>query len=363
MTAITKNQHYVPRLLLKKFSTKHSSEFRVNVLDLERDEYRKNQNIKNVCSGNYTYDKDNSFEEFLSEHIEGPATEAIESILINPHEVSSIPDENLLRFIIAQAARTRQAYEGGLDFINSAMKTIIQESARLNGLDQSISSRIRIEPNDPSVLLSYMTAHAVFHYRLISDLSVAIVVNKTNQEFILSDHPVFQCNWYLKDESSPLATAYSANGCQFFLPLSPSITYCLYDPSIYLYKTCSNSSLIIATESDVSILNSFQAINASELLIAQSDRMRTSLEGFGKKYANSKPFISNAIHSQATEREDGSLRSTHLTWREQTCKSSLPSFIKIKNKVRRREITHAHRRPDIVIAHEAALAKLRVNNS
>ena len=63
---VTKNQHYVPQLLLRRFAVRSGREDRINVYDIVRGQMRQNQSIKEVCSGNYTYDKDNSVENFLA---------------------------------------------------------------------------------------------------------------------------------------------------------------------------------------------------------------------------------------------------------------------------------------------------------
>ncbi|AVP95676.1 hypothetical protein C7S18_00015 [Ahniella affigens] len=356
---VTKKQHYVPQLLLRRFATPHGSESRINVYDFERQQYRKNQNIRDVCSSNYTYDTNNSFERFLSEHVESPAGSALEILAQTQDRTDPRPSAALLRFLLVQLARTRQMYESSLNFTNAWMQTIFAEVARLNGLDEATARELHIQPSEPREVLAYLAAYAATQYRLISDLNLALVLNQTRVEFILSDHPVFQHNWYLRESAHPMAGSITVRGVQFFLPLSPSVTCCLYDPSVYLYGQATEGAVINATEGDVGLLNSFQAINAGSLLLARSATMEAVLSSLGSRYADSTSFFESATYVPASVREDGTLRSTHLTQRKQTRLPAMPAFVKIKNKVRSQTIECVHRCPENVAAHKMFDESLR----
>lgn len=349
---VTKKQHFVPRLLLRRFATTTGGESRVNVYDLERHQYRQNQNIRDVCSGNYTYDTDETFERFLNDHVESPAGDNLELLSRATDRVDPRPSPALLRFLLVQLARTRQTYQSGLALTNAMMQTVFAEIARLNGLDEGAARKLRIAPSEPRVVLAYLAAYAATQFRLLSDLSLALVINRTKTEFIVSDHPVFQHNWYLRDSTHLMAGSITVRGAQFFLPLSPSVTCCLYDASVYLYRNATDGVVIVASEDDVRILNSFQAINAGSLLMARSTPMEDTLRELSSKYADKKAFVETATYSPATLRDDGTLRSTHISQRRQTRLSSIPGFLKIKNKVRRQPVECVHRSPDVVLAHE-----------
>lgn len=349
---ITKKQHFVPQLILRRFATTVGKDARVNVYDIDRQQYRPNQNTRDVCSGNYTYDTDNSFEVFLSNQIESPAGNELERIAQATDRVDPKPTAALLRFLLVQLARTREAYQSGLAMTNASMQTVFAEMARLNGLDESTARKLRVVPSEPRVVMAYLAAYAATQYRLLSDLKLALVINCTTTEFVISDHPVFQYNWYLRESEHPLAGSIAVRGVQFFLPLSPSATCCLYDPAVYIYHDAMEGSVLVASEDDVRILNSFQAINAGSLLVARSASMKNALIEMGSRYSGTKAFVETASYSPAILRADGTLRSTHIAQRKQTCLPAMPKFVKIKNKVRKRRAECAHRCPDIVLAHE-----------
>lgn len=354
-----KKQHYVPKALLKRFADGAGASARTNVYDIERSSYRARQNIRDICSANYLYDTDDSFEKFLSVHVESPAATDLERLALAAEPAESRPTPNLLRFLMVQLLRTRLAYESSLAFVNAGMQTMFAELARLNGLDVNTASNCRISPSEPRALLAYQTMQAAIRWPLISDLRMALVVNDTAAEFILSDHPVFQHNWYLRDSTARNATSIAARGAQFFLPITPAVTLCLYDPSVYLYGDATSGKLARATEDDVQILNSFQAINAKALLLARSPTMASVLSTLGIKHANSRAFTETGTHSPATVRPDGTLRSLHVSQRRQIPLPSMPSFVKIKNKVRRKPVRSAERSPELVRALEDYVERLR----
>lgn len=349
---VTKKQHYVPELLLQRFAIRSGDEKRINVYDLSRCQYRSNQNTKNVCSGNYTYDRDNSFENFLDRYIETPAGAELEKLSNSLGKISSTPSTVLLQFLLVQLARTRRAYQGNMEFVNSMMRTVFTEAANLNGWDSKIASQLSIEPKEPRAVLAYLAAYAATQYRQLSDLAVCLVVNQTNEEFILSDHPVYQHNWYLRDSSDLLANSITVRGVQFFVPISPSMTCCLYDPLVYVYRSHSRNEVVAATLDDVRIMNSFQALNAESLLMAKSESMSSILQDLGRKYADKHALTASAMNTPARQVDDGTLRSTHIARRHQTRVPAMPSFIRIRNRVRRRAVECSHRRPDVVLAHE-----------
>lgn len=349
---VAKKQHFVPQLLLRGFAAAKRGESRLNVYDFKRQQYRPKQNIKDLCAGNYEYDVDDSFEEFLSEHVETPFGSELKILSQVTDRFDPVPSRALLRFLVVQLARTREAYEGSLAFTNAGVQTMFAEFARLNGLEESAFRRLRVGPSEPRAVRAYLAAYAATQYRLLGDLRLALIVNTTNTEFILSDHPVFQHNWYLRESSHPMAASITVRGIQFFLPVSPSVACCLYDPGIYLYRDASAGVVIEASNEDVRLLNSFQAINAGALLMASSDFMGPMLSKLGTRYSETQAFVETATHVPASLRNDGTIRSTHFTQRRQLLLSAMPEFVKIKNKVRKRRIECVLRDPVTVRAHE-----------
>ncbi len=248
---ITKNQHYVPQLLLRNFSVEEKGEYRCSIYDFKRQQLRHRQNIKDVFSRNYMYDKDNMVENFIGENVEDQVVAEIELILSNTREKLSHPSISLLRFITVQLARTQQAYEQALDFNNEMMKTVFEEITRLNDLDIEAARKLSIVPTDPSAVKAHQALAAALNWPLLRDLKNHLLIIKSESEFVISDHPVFQYNWYLRDSKELMVSSVGAVGIQLFFPLSPKICYCLYDSAIYKYGTARSAFTEISNDEDV----------------------------------------------------------------------------------------------------------------
>ena len=134
-----------------------------------------------------------------------------------------------------QLARTPEALDQRVDLANASVGSMIRQLAELNGIAQEEVEGLRLVPSDPSTIISDIALDGILNWPLIEDLKCHILINETSREFVLSDHPVFRYNWYLRNSKDLGAVAIVSRGVQFFLPLSDRVTYCLYDGSVYKY--------------------------------------------------------------------------------------------------------------------------------
>lgn len=358
---MTKNQHYVPQFLLRRFSLEERGEYRCNVYDLKQCAIRERQNIKKIFSRNYMYGKENIVESFLQRNIEDPVASEIADILNNPTATQKLPGIDLLRFICVQLGRTQEACERALEFINEFSVMIFAELARLNGFDVEVAKKLRLIPSDPSTIVAHQSLESALNWRLIKDLQCHIVVNKTANEFIISDHPVFQYNWYLRKSDEMSCTSIASRGVQLFLPLSPMVTYCLYDSTVYKYGCSRNGYSEVTSEDDIDIMNAFQVVNALSMVVFRTPAIRSKVRRLADKYGVVSAFRNHAACREAREYEDGQLKSLHAVWRTHEILPQMPSFIKIKNKIRRRVVACTERAPEVVAAVSAFKSQLRRN--
>jgi hypothetical protein len=231
---ITKNQHYVPQCLLKHFDCDAKKEKKINVFDLERSVVRYNQPVKKVFSQNYFYGRDNEVETFMAEKIEGPASKVINKIVDGDFNVAGEDILTLHRFVLSLFYRTPEASERVSGFVNSQLESIVRELLSLNGFDPEEASAGHFNFYQDR-LASRMTAQGALDAVILRDLEYHIIKNETTSEFYISDHPVFIYNWLYRDLEHPGVTSITAIGLQIFLPLSPKILLCLYDPKVYKY--------------------------------------------------------------------------------------------------------------------------------
>ncbi|TOB19389.1 hypothetical protein CGK11_23335, partial [Vibrio parahaemolyticus] len=104
MKNTTRNQHFVPRCLLKNFT---SDDNVVNIYDSYRGKLRNPTSIDRVLAENYFYDRDNVVENFLAEYIEEPASRVLKMFRGESNApLDSKAQIDLLRFIVVQLNRT-----------------------------------------------------------------------------------------------------------------------------------------------------------------------------------------------------------------------------------------------------------------
>jgi hypothetical protein len=351
MATVTKNQHYVPQLLLRNFATND----RVVVYDLARSQYRVDQHVRGVCSENYLYDQDNSVEKILSEQIEGPAAGGLKK-LTEPHIDVRQPSTELLTFM-----RTPEAFDQIMGFIQSGADAL---KSSADALIKSIYEQNEWEGRRPrleltinsgrSTILSYAALESSLSVPLISDLAGCLLWNDSIEEFIVSDHPVFQTNSYLNGSDDPRAASIAAKGTQFFMPISPTLTYCLYDPKIYAYRGQSGYGVIHTSLEDVLILNEYQAQNARSFLVARSDRMKNRLENLASKKSPMKS-IKSVTETSAPYFVDDEQRSMQITVRRLPAVAHSLTFVRVKNKIRRQTLDVGYRNDELARQHEAWL--------
>ncbi len=348
---MVKNEHYIPQFLLKNFSVKRKRKYHTNIYDISRDQFRRNQDIRRVCARRFLYDKDNFVEDILDRYVERPAAEVISRLLNSPTSFQGTQLRELLRFISVQLARTPGYFKESQDFLNAFTGTIFKEWARLNGYPISSAERLRLVPTEARSVYAYLTLDSVFNWLLFADLSLHVLINATKDEFILSDHPVVQYNWFLRDDKSPSATSVTNRGLQIFLPISSSITCCLYDDQVYCYGSGPEHFTILGDPADIEILNSFQSLNATDFLICKSEAMETSLSTLGRRYSQVQLFESHASNTPASDAGAGRLSSIHFVWRTQATVPQMPSFVNIRDELQGIPPECKERRPDIVEGH------------
>ncbi|MEY3304849.1 MAG: DUF4238 domain-containing protein [Pseudanabaena sp.] len=329
---ITKNQHFVPQCLLNNFGHGEKKIKRINVFDIDRDVVRYNQVVKNVFSQNYFYDKDNETENFLANEIETPASRVIAGIVSGNFNITRESLLILHRFISSLFSRTPEAAERASGFANSQLESIVRELLSLNGFDPEEASSGHFNFHQDR-LASLMTVQGVRAAEILGDLEYHIIKNETQSEFYVSDHPVFIYNWLYRNLDHPQVTSLTAVGLQIFLPLSPEITLCLYDPKVYKYGQRS-SVTCVSNESDIEILNSFQIINSKSIIGFYSIESETHVRQLYEKYKGIKLHQYESGMLSTKKESEEKIVSTHFVFTRQFKLRKMPSFVKIKRKSR-----------------------------
>jgi len=256
--AENKDQHYVPKMLMKGFANPNHSfclAFRnkkclKTILDIPYD---------HQCQYDYYYGRDKEWEKLLGqiENDTAPIFEKIRndsSFYPNDIEISKIKE-----FIVAQRARTprmidwqkenlrRQEYELAKMFLKSTYLTENEKKIIDSKYDK------QNEENAKKIMRSVS-----FRSKYISDLELLLVHFNSNEKLILSDDPVILLNPFL--HSSGLLNI----GIIILLPISPKDLIVLRDPILF-NKT--DKILFSNRATAINCLNRLQAITFDKRLM------------------------------------------------------------------------------------------------
>lgn len=334
-TQITKKQHYVPRFLLKNFSSDRNKKT-INVFNITDNSFDLVDNpnvdekrilIKKRFQKEFFYDTDNIIENFLGADIETPASKVISSIVdTNNLELSSEDRTKLFCFISSLLSRTPEALQQFVNMLNSSSNQILRELLRHNNLNPELAEEGRFVFNEQN-LISLSALDGAEKHLALKDLELAFVFNKSSTDFYISDHPVFSYNWFYRKSLYPEVTSIFAKGLQIFLPLSYNLTLCLFDPKVYKYG-CKNKKIIeIESPSDVDILNSFQISNANSIIGFRSPSSVSNLKLLYKRYGTRQIFKWETIDINRYEDSDTQKRTRTLPVRRQLELKRMPSFV------------------------------------
>ena len=245
--ATNKNQHFVPRCYLKTF-THNGESLAINLLNLDRQRAIPAAPVKNQCSGDYFYGQDDDLETAIRA-VEGSYASALERIH-SPRYALTNSDKAVLRtFMLFQHLRTEAASMRSVEMFAGMERSI---GAPLPGFIPSIKDAVQMA----------MRAFAD-ETRLLDDLKVCLVRNKTKKPFVTSDDPAVVANrWHKEDpRSRHMSPGLMACGTTVFLPLSPRILCVAYDGDVYSIPHQSGWTEA-RNDADVEAFNEHQFLNA-----------------------------------------------------------------------------------------------------
>ncbi|WP_370277568.1 DUF4238 domain-containing protein [Pontibacterium sp.] len=358
----TKNQHYVPQFLLGGFDEVGAEKPKVNIFDVERDVVRQNQAVKEVFSQNYFYDKDNEVEDFLSSHIEGPASEIINRIRADDFSMLENGGTELIKFMCCQNARTVEGREDALSFINAHFHQIFSDLNRLNDLGIANPEGFNIRPSGKDSMRYFNAAQAlsgVIDSKGMEDLKFHVLINRTNYEFVLSDHAITRYNWLYRDLSDPRVGSMLAKGVQLFIPLSDKICLCAYDAKAYKYGQGYSNVSELMCDKDVYWLNQLQMRNARSFIAFRSMSMVAYLKKLNLAFYGKKIYVRKSLHLGQENIGEDKLKTKHMVYTEQVKLREKPTFFKVHRKLRKSVVRFEERDPNV----SQALMMLKENIS
>jgi len=266
-----KNQHYVPKFYFRFFS----NDGKIEVYNLKRGESF-TTSIDNICSKNYFYSKNTEVETSLAP-LEGRQASIMKNV-IDSKKIPSTPEDLLilLSFVCLQNARTNASKIKGEQMMKLLSNEVVE------GLLGSNADAEIVYP----ALHMLMMKTALQSIPLISDLIPAILINKTEKDFIFSDNPVVFHNTYLNSAKGGGVIGLQSPGMQIFCPLNNHATLMLYDPKFYAVNTDSDYNLEIKNEIDIENLNILQFLNCDENVFYSNKAQEKIIKEIHKKIKN-----------------------------------------------------------------------------
>lgn len=251
-----KNQHFVPKAHFKPFSVEGGGHA-VNMYLTAQDRAVFGAPVKGQCSRPYLYGKDGQLERLLSQ-IEGRYSGVIGRLAAD-HIGLDDTDRWLLRyFTLLQSHRTAEQIERGFARMWE-MASFFRMAEERHGNEWDT----RQDPTRERVMVELMLSFSEqMQERVLDDLKVAIVRNRSNQDFVTSDDPAVTTNRWLLQRRSIKTFGSNAAGLVLLMPLGPRFLALIYDPAVYSVSASSPGWVDLDRASDVQAFNVHQYMQA-----------------------------------------------------------------------------------------------------
>jgi len=217
--ATNKNQHFVPRCHLRPF-TLDSADAAISVFNIDRKKLFPNAPVKNQCSKDYFYGKDENLEKAI-QLIESGYGQALRDLISNNCSFTEDNKTVFSKFWLFQHLRTEAAAKRTVEMCNTT-----------RAFADLPAGELALEIKD-AVQIACATFADSMH--MIDDLKFCIIKNKSNVPFVTSDNPAGLTNkWHLEtDRVSGHSFGIGSAGMLAFLPLTPKLLFLGYDGDVY----------------------------------------------------------------------------------------------------------------------------------
>lgn len=264
-----KNQHFVPRMLLRRFAEPNTRERAITVFDIDSRISRHRASISSQCSRSFFYGKDLALENSLMA-IEGAANSAMSAMLSSstPPKPGSPAWFDLIRFMVVQYGRTPAAVEEYTRQISAGMEAgrrFARNDADAHALDKIASKMTPTDPVRENLEITSSLGPLLF------DLEDVLVVNDSEFEFVINDVGIVKHNQWTAGVSGIGVDGFASCGLLFLLPISPRHLLLKYDSSVYRVLTPDRQVVRIRDVGEVKSLNYIQAVFAERNLYFSGD--------------------------------------------------------------------------------------------
>ena len=246
-----KNQHFVPRVLLRPF-TKNAEDKSINLYNIRADRLIPDAPVKGQCARHYWYGEDGQLEKMLSQ-LEGMFGLARERMIAGSN--SERDQDELGMFMCLQHWRTAKAaarFRHSIEQMNAASWAPEKDEI----------------PDDKKLVLSSMR-FGLKSRSMLDDLKMRIVENRTKRDFIIADDPAVMLNRYAFERLHGAPFGVASSGLIFSMPLSPRYAVICYDNQVYTLDATIGGRVVLKSESTVDAYNDIQCIEADNNIYFQ----------------------------------------------------------------------------------------------
>lgn len=206
-------------------------------------------------------------------------------------------------------------------------------------------------------IMANVALGGIIDSKAMEDLKLHLLINRTNREFIITDHPVARYNLLYQNLNDPRISSLTAKGLQLFLPLSPILYLCVYDSTVYKYGTQKSFLTEIQEVNDVDYLNELQIRGALSYAAFNSACMESYVSAIAKKYAGLSIYKRCSEQVSDEQIDEDRIKNTFMVFTTQRKLKTGLSVIKLLKKARQYSTCYQERNPDV----SAALMQLKRN--
>ena len=249
--------HYVPRMLLKYFSTDIDKKY-INIHLLKDNKFLYNMTLYEQAQKNNLYGSDQKLEKFYG-GLESAASICLAKLNSGNINLSKEENWHIKLFLLNQLSRTPGFISSQDDYIEKQIKYMASHDKFLkNHLDD-----LSVGLNKPFNMYSSFSIDLLF---IILDLRIGLLeADNVNSSFVIGQNPVILLNPYLKEKNWIRSTqGLALKGLIMIMPISHQYSLILYDG--LRYKLINNNPKWIIKDSDVDKLNDFQYCNTNECI-------------------------------------------------------------------------------------------------
>lgn len=246
-----KRQHFVPKHILRRFSTDEFSR-QIDLFNKNSNKTIRGASLKEQCYKDYWHGTDPTIEKQISD-LEAADSRLIDDIIARK-SLRHLTPARLSILICLQRSRTLTS---GRQFDDM---TDLLAKMTLNGrIDEDKLRSIEIISKNG---INMAIAQSLISSPIIIDLRYILVENRSTTPFIMSDHPVSFTNWFARDRfSDSSGVGLSCSGLQIYFPISPNLAILAFDRNVYSLLS-DEGSYYLRRSGDVDRLNLVQLSEA-----------------------------------------------------------------------------------------------------